>query len=85
MYNISIELYIQGMIVKPSELRRRLFELIDHCLDSGEAIDIPRNGGMVRLSPISRRIPIASLPRRPEVVVEGDSLDTFSPAEWSPD
>ncbi|MCK4516734.1 MAG: hypothetical protein KAU31_15845 [Spirochaetaceae bacterium] len=72
------------MQVKPSELRRRLFELMDQCLESGETIDIPRKGGTLRLTAISRRVPIALLTRRPGRVVGGDELDTFSPAEWRP-
>ena len=72
------------MTVKPSEFRRRLFELMDQCLRSGESIDIPRNGGLLRLTPVSRRVPISRLPRRPGVVVDGESLDSFSPAEWKP-
>ncbi|MBU8912741.1 MAG: hypothetical protein KOO61_01875 [Spirochaetales bacterium] len=72
------------MQVRPSELRRRLFELMDQCLESGETIDIPRKGGTLRLTAISRRVPIAQLTRRPGRVVGGADLDTFSPAEWSP-
>jgi len=72
------------MQVKPSELRRRLFELMDQCLESGESIDIPRKGGTLRLTAISRRVPIAELTRRPGTVVGGNELDTFSPAVWKP-
>ena len=72
------------MTVRPSELRRRLFELMDRCLESGEPIDIPRKGGTLRMTAVARRVPVAELPRRPGVVVDGDTLDAFSPAEWRP-
>ena len=77
-------MYTHEMTVKLSELRRRLFELLDRCLESGEAIDIPRKGGTLRLTAITRRVPIAQLPRRPGLVIDGNTLYRFSPAEWNP-
>ena len=72
------------MTIKASELRKRLFSLLDRCLETGEEIDIPRKSGFVRITAADRRLPIADLPRRPGAVVDADSLDTFSPAEWKP-
>ena len=84
MYNNTKILYNFVVIVKPSEFRRRFFELMDRCLATGESIDIPRDGGLLRLIPVSRRVPVGQLPRRPGVVVDGESLDSFTPAEWKP-
>ena len=48
------------------------------------AIDVPRKGRTVRIAALRRRVKVADLPRRPGVVVDGDELDRFSPAEWRP-
>ena len=71
--------------VKASELRRDLFRLLDLCLDTGTSIDVPRKGRTLRIAALPRRIKVADLPRRPGVVVDGDDLDRFSPAEWRPE
>ena len=70
--------------VKVSDLRKDLFRLLDRCLEAGMAIDVPRKGRTVRIAALRRRVKVADLPRRPGVVVDGDSLDRFSPAEWQP-
>ena len=77
---------VNGVItVKVSELRRDLFRLLDLCLDTGTSIDVPRKGRTLRIAALPRRIKVADLPRRPGVVVDGDGLDRFSPAEWRPE
>jgi len=80
------------MTVKPSELRRTLFSVLDHCLETGEIVTVPgeivtvpRGNGALRIAPVHRRLRVVDLPERPGVLVDGDSLDRFSPAEWSPD
>ena len=70
--------------VKASELRRELFRLLDLCLEQGTVIEVTRRGRIVRISAPRPRIKVADLPRRPGVVVDGDDLDRFSPAEWRP-
>ena len=80
MYNTSDEV----IVIRPSELRRDLFRLLDRCLEAGTAIDVPRKGRTVRIAAVRRRIKVDDLPRRPGVVVDGDDLDRFSPAEWRP-
>ena len=70
--------------VRASDLRRDLFRLLDRCLETGAAIDVPRKGRTVRIAALRRRIKVADLPRRPGVVVDGDQLDRFSPAVWRP-
>ena len=70
--------------VKASELRRELFRLLDLCLEQGTVIEVTRRGRIVRITAARPRIKVADLPRRPGVVVDGDDLDRFSPAEWRP-
>ena len=72
------------MTIKASELRKNLFKLLDRCLETGEMIEVPRKGEVIRISAANYRIKIADLPRRPGSVVDSNSLDTFSPAEWKP-
>ena len=73
------------MTMKPSELRRNLFSALDRCLETGEAIEVPRGGGILRIAPSHRRLTVDELPERPGVLVDGAGLDRFSPSEWSPD
>ena len=72
------------MTVKASELRKNLFVLLDKCLATGEPIDVPRKDGVVRIAAVNRRVPIADLQRRPGVLIDGETLDSFSPAVWKP-
>lgn len=78
MYDISDDV----ITVKASELRRELFRLLDLCLETGTEIEVPRRGRIVRIVAPRPRIKVADLPRRPGVVVNGNDLDRFSPAEW---
>lgn len=73
------------MTVRSSELRRNLFRLLDECIESGEPIRVERRSGAVTIVPERRRVPIGRLPARPDALVDGESLDEFSPSEWSPD
>ena len=85
MYDFIADMYNrmdEVITVKASELRKDLFRLLDRCLEAGTAIDVPRKGRTVRIAALRRRIKVADLPRRPGVVVAGDELDRFSPAEW---
>ncbi len=80
MYDTSDDV----ITVKASELRQKLFRLLDLCLETGAEIEVPRRGRIVRIVAPRPRIKVADLPRRPGVVVNGDDLDRFSPAEWRP-
>ncbi|MDA3948397.1 MAG: hypothetical protein PF508_04140 [Spirochaeta sp.] len=73
------------MTIKSSELRRHLFTVLDRCLETGEAVTIPRKSGTLRIAPLHRRLNVAELPERPGVLVDGDGLDRFSPSQWSAD
>ena len=73
------------MTVKSSELRRNLFALLDRCLETGEPITVPRKTGALMIAPVHRRLKVSELSERPGVLVDGDSLDSFSPSRWSED
>ena len=73
------------MTVKASEFRKNMFSLIDRCLETGEEVEIRRPKGVIKIAPARRRIPIAQLRERAGILVDGDSGDAFSPAEWRPE
>ena len=70
--------------VSACKLRRDLFRLLDRCLETGTEIQVRRRGRILRITALQPRLKVADLPRRPGVVVGGDDLDRFSPAEWRP-
>ena len=87
LYSSVINMYMSSndvITVRASDLRKDLFRLLDRCVEKGTAIDVPRKGRTVRIAALQRRVRVADLPRRPGVVVDGDKLDRFSPAEWRP-
>jgi len=87
LYRYSRNTYMASnkvVTVRASDLRKDLFRLLDRCVETGTAIDVPRKGRTVRIAALQRRVKVADLPRRPDVVVDGDTLDRFSPAEWRP-
>ena len=70
--------------VKASEFRKHLFAFLDLCIESGEEIRIPRKGGEVRIVPVTKKKHISQLAKRPGRVIDGESLDRYSPADWNP-
>ena len=75
----------ESITVKPSELRRNLFTLLDRCLETGEELSVPRKNGIIRIAAEQRRLTVRELTERPGVLIDGDTLDRFSPSAWSPD
>jgi hypothetical protein len=73
------------MPITASQLRADVYNLLDRILETGEPLEVVRNGQVLRISG-RRRSFLDDLPRRPDVVVGGlDALDTEpSPAEWDP-
>lgn len=87
LYRYCRSMYMSSnnvITVRASDLRKDLFRLLDRCVENGTAIEVPRKGRTVRIAALQRRARVADLPRRPGVVVDGDSLDRFSPAKWQP-
>jgi len=72
------------MQIKASELRRNLFSILDRCVESGESVQVERRKGVVELRPHTRRLKVHELQSREGVLVNGDTLDRFSPSEWTP-
>lgn len=72
------------MQITASELRRNLFRILDRCIESGEPVLVARRHGTVALRPHTKRLKVHELPSRDGVLVNGDTLDGFSPSEWSP-
>ena len=69
------------MILTASKLRQDIYRVLDHVLETGEPVEIERNGRRLRIiadDPPSR---LAQLVRRPDVV-EGDAEDLVH-LDWS--
>jgi hypothetical protein len=69
--------------INASDFRKDLFSILDSCIEEGSVYEVKRRRGTVKISASRRRVAIADLSRRPEALVDGDSLDSYSPAEWS--
>ena len=72
------------MTINASDFRKNLFSILDSCIEEGSVYEVKRRRGVVRISASRRRVSIVDLPRRPDALVDGDSLDSYSPAEWDP-
>ncbi|TVQ27689.1 MAG: type II toxin-antitoxin system Phd/YefM family antitoxin [Spirochaetaceae bacterium] len=72
--------YYVRMKISPTELRQNLYRIIDTAIETGEVVEIVRNGRIVRLIPESR----ASIWDRLEVheVISGDPEDLVH-NDWS--
>lgn len=73
------------MPVTASQLRADVYNLLDHVLDTGEPLEVLRNGQILRITG-RRRDWLDELPRRPDVIVgdPGALADEPSPADWQP-
>jgi hypothetical protein len=69
------------MLLTASKLRENIYRILDHALETGEVIEIERNGRRLRIVPDEPRKRIDTLVERPEVVV-GDCED-FVHMDWS--
>jgi hypothetical protein len=78
--------YIEFMVLTASKLRENIYRILDHALETGEVIEIERNGRRLRIVPDEPLSRIDRLVHRPEVVI-GDSEDFVHhdwSAEWKP-
>jgi hypothetical protein len=73
------------MPITASQLRADVYNLLDRVLETGEQLEVVRNGQILRISG-RRRSFLDDLPRRPEVVVGGlgTLAEGTSVAEWEP-
>lgn len=73
--------------ITPSELRRNVYRLLDHVLETGVPLEVERNGRRLRISPVRR--PGSWLDRitpNPDYIV-GDPEDILRidwSKEWKP-
>jgi hypothetical protein len=71
------------MVLTVSKLRENIYRVLDHALETGEVIEIERNGRRLRIVPDEPRSRIDRLVH----VVIGDSEDFVNldwSAEWKP-
>jgi len=71
------------MTITATELRANVYRLLDQVIESGQPLEIERNGHRVRIvavAPVSR---LARLPHRPDFVV-GDADDLVHMDWWPP-
>ena len=74
------------MAVTVPQLRANIYELIDQVIETGEPLEIDRNGVVVRLMPPVRQSWLDRLPRRDVVAGDADDLpDIHWSGEWTPD
>jgi hypothetical protein len=69
------------VILTASKLRESIYRILDHALETGEVIEIERNGRRLRIVPDEPRNRLDRLVYRPDVIV-GDSED-FVQLDWS--
>ncbi len=69
------------MVLTASKLRENIYRVLDHALETGEVIEIERNGRKLRIVPDGLRTRLDRLVHRPETVI-GDSED-FVHVDWS--
>jgi hypothetical protein len=74
------------MIVKATELRKNIYSILDQVLETGEPIQIERNGRVLTIEPDKRPSKLSRLKKRK--VVAGDPQDIVQidwSGEWSDD
>ena len=77
-----------GAAVKVSaeELKENLFQVLDHCRDTGETIRIERGGEVYKLVQERKRVLIADLPDHPAAIAgDPEALHQVRAWEWNPD
>jgi antitoxin (DNA-binding transcriptional repressor) of toxin-antitoxin stability system len=73
------------MPVTASQLRADVYNLLDRVLETGEPLEVVRNGQVLRITG-RRRDWLDELPSRTDVIVgdPGTLPDDPSPADWQP-
>ena len=74
------------MPLTATELRSNLYRVLDHVLETGESVDIVRNGRVVRLVPDTPRLRLDALEPHPDSIVgdPGDLVHLDWSHEWKP-
>ena len=74
------------MGITASELRANVYQLIDRVIETGQPLEIERNGHIVRIIAVEPASRLAQLPKRPDFV-RGDPEELVHldwSAEWTP-
>jgi hypothetical protein len=69
------------MVLTASKLRENIYRVLDHALETGEVVEIERNGRRLRIVPDEPQTRLERLVSRPDAVI-GDSED-FVHLDWS--
>lgn len=69
------------MGITATELRRNIYKLLDQVIETGEALEIERNGKILRISPPQGRDLEKLFPRRDDIY-NGDSEELVH-MDWS--
>ena len=72
---------VRPMSVTPSALRADIYRLLDRVIETGEPLEIERNGHVLVITPREPAGRLAALPRRTETIV-GDP-DELVRVDWS--
>ncbi|MFT4263092.1 MAG: type II toxin-antitoxin system prevent-host-death family antitoxin [Nocardioides sp.] len=70
------------MAVTPTQLRADLFRLLDEVLETGEPLEVTRNGRTLRIVAEQPRGKLARVVPRPGYVVSEDSDEFLEPTPW---
>ncbi len=69
------------MPVTASQLRANVYRLLDRAIETGEVLEIERNGVILRVVPPRARSWLDALPRREGVVV--GNPESLASTDWS--
>ncbi len=64
-------------------LRKDLYRIVDRILETGEPVELERNGQRLLLVPEQRPSRLARLPRRQGIVGDPDTLVDAETAQWN--
>jgi PHD/YefM family antitoxin component YafN of YafNO toxin-antitoxin module len=69
------------MTVTPTDFRKNLFKLLDMIYETGQVLEIKRNGEIFRLVPPKKKSKLSRIEPHPDAVI-GNS-DDLAEIEWS--
>jgi antitoxin (DNA-binding transcriptional repressor) of toxin-antitoxin stability system len=74
------------MTITASQLRADVYRLLDRVIETGEPLEIERNGTIVRIVPPVRKHWLDRLPRREAIAGDPDAIVHVDWSEyWNPD
>lgn len=64
-----------------TELRKQIYKVLDHVLETGEAVEVERNGQLIRITRVSSTPPVERIRQIDDLIV-GDPA-TLEHIDWS--